>query len=113
MSAAKDDALWAELMDVAGGDPARAALVRSSLRSLAAGPTHSPLREMARDVLAGRSEFRAAALSDAYGPTFTTAFQTFCKHYERAPESKRREVVAKGNVILAKLRERLSQEESQ
>ncbi|GAA4619487.1 hypothetical protein GCM10023195_88150 [Actinoallomurus liliacearum] len=110
MSSAKDDALWAELMDVAGGDPARAALVRSSLRSLAAGPVHSPLREMAREVLAGRSGFRAAALSDAYSPSFTTAFQTFCKHYEQTAESKRREVVAKGNTILAKLRERLSEE---
>lgn len=105
-----NDALWAELMDVAGGDPARAALVRSSLRGIAAAPSQSALREMARDVLAGRSGFREAALSEAYGPTFTRAFHVFCSHYEQSSESKRREIVAKGNIILEKIRERLSEE---
>src|SRR5690348_8113189 len=59
-------ALDAEMHDIARGDPDRYRLLLESLRRLAEGVAGPDLREMAREVLAGRLTLRRAVLSGAY-----------------------------------------------
>lgn len=90
-----DDAL----LDMAGGDPALAKLVRASLERLRDGAGDERLQELARDVLAGRTDLRSAASNDTYGDVFADQFrrlrewrdQIGDEEYERrATEAQRR-----------------------
>jgi hypothetical protein len=103
-----NDDVWAEFMDVAGGDPARAAVIRMSLRKLAMGTSGDLLKEMARSVLSGRVGFREAVASDVYGPAFGEGFGKFWAKHERLPEARRKKTVAEGTAQLGKIRARLA-----
>jgi hypothetical protein len=67
-----------ELIGMAGGDPALAALVRAALQHIrddAGNSEDGQLREIARDVLEGRASLRYAAGSNAYRAAMLEAFQ--------------------------------------
>jgi hypothetical protein len=103
-----EDPVWAEIMDVAGQDPARAVVVGLALRRLASGAKGELLKEMAESVLSGRISLRQAVASDAYGEAVTKGFDRFWSRYERLSESQRRRAVEKGDAQLHRIRTRLA-----
>lgn len=103
-----EDPAWAEIMDVAGRDPARAVVIGLTLRRFASGASGELLKEMADAVLSGRVSLRQAAASDAYGQAIATGFDRFWSRYERLSESQRRRAVEAGDAQLARIRTRLA-----
>jgi hypothetical protein len=99
--------VWAEIMDVAGQDPARA-VVSLTLRRLASGTKGDLLKEMAESVLSGRTSLRQAAASEAYGQAIETGFDRFWSRYERLSEAQRRRAVEEGDAQLRRIRTRLA-----
>ncbi|MDI6101708.1 hypothetical protein QLQ12_24100 [Actinoplanes sp. NEAU-A12] len=77
--------------DVAG-DPRKAELLRMSLDRIAEGPD-GPLREMAREVLAGRADLRAATREAAYGDELSKAFGRFWGDYQAMSPAERDQLV--------------------
>ena len=77
--------------DIAG-DPRRARLLRMSLERIADGPD-GPLREMAREVLAGRADLRAATREAAYGDEIGRAFTRFWGDYQAMSPDERDRLV--------------------
>lgn len=104
----REDPAWAEIMDVAGQDPARAVVVSLTLRRLASGASGELLKEMADGVLSGRISLRQAVASDAYGEAVTKGFDRFWSRYERMSESQRRRAIEKGDAQLRRIRTRLA-----
>jgi hypothetical protein len=102
------DPAWAEIMDVAGQDPARAVVLSLSLRRLATGASGELLAEMAQAVLSGQVSLRQAAASQVYGDAFAKGFSRFWARYERMTESERRRAIEKGNAQLRQIRARLA-----
>jgi hypothetical protein len=100
--------VWAEIMDVAGQDPARAVVVSLALRRLASGAKGELLKEMAESVLSGRTSLRQAAASDAYGQAIATGFDRFWSRYEGLSEAQQRRAVEKGDAQLRRIRTRLA-----
>jgi hypothetical protein len=64
-----------ELLDMAGGDPALAKVVRASLERLRDGAGDEAMRELARDVLDGRISLRSVASTRAYEDVFLDQFR--------------------------------------
>jgi hypothetical protein len=93
-----------ELIDLAGGDPARLRVLRDSLTTLADGPNQI-LREMSRGVLNGEMSLRNAADSDAYGRELGTAFDEFWIEYRAMTGEERDELAALGQRQLDEARE--------
>lgn len=93
------------LRDLAGGDEARAELLRASLGRLASGAAGELLQEMARDVLAGRIALRQALTSDAYGSDFVDGFTRFWERYEKLAPSRQQKLIRAGEAYLDTLRE--------
>lgn len=69
------------LLDIAGGDPARAAVLRRQLELLA-DRGDEKLREMAHAVLHDGAPLRDLALSEAYGNELGAAFDHFWIRYQ-------------------------------
>ena len=65
------------LRSVAGGDPALARSLRDHLHTLADHGSTSAWRELAREVLAGRTDLRDAVRSSAYADCTRDAAQQF------------------------------------
>lgn len=103
-----EDPAWAEIMDVAGRDPARAVVISLTLRRFASGVSGELLKEMADAVLSGRIGLRQAAASDAYGQAIATGFDRFWSRYEHLSESQRRRAVEAGDAQLRRIRTRLA-----
>jgi hypothetical protein len=87
------------LLDPAGGDPARARMLRENLARLADGPDLQ-LREMSRAVLRGELSLRSAALGDTYGAALGRAFAAFWAHYQELEPEEREELAAIGRANL-------------
>jgi hypothetical protein len=64
-----------ELLDIAGGDPALAKVIRASLERLRDGAGDKRMQELARDVLDGCVELRSVASTSTYGDVFAHQFQ--------------------------------------
>lgn len=73
--------------DIAG-DARSARLLRLSLTKIADGPD-GPMREMAREVLAGRADLRAAIREPAYGDELGKAFGRFWNDYREMSPAER------------------------
>jgi hypothetical protein len=101
-----DDAWAAEetIREVAHGDPGRVRLLRKSLRALAEGAGGPALREMARDVLAGRIGLRDAALSSYYGAELLPHAERSIERWQGLTEQERTRLVASGAAAMEKLR---------
>ncbi|MFC0006579.1 hypothetical protein [Micromonospora siamensis] len=98
-----DDDLHRDLTRMAGS-PAVAEEVRRGLRRLADGAASPELAEMARDVLAGRVNVRAAAGSEALADQMSEAIGRFQQWQAELTEEE-------GEQFLADARARLGREE--
>jgi hypothetical protein len=78
------------------GDPARARRLRRSLETLADRGGDPAVREMAREVLAGRLSLREAANVPAYGEAMRQGMQKGLRAYAAMSESERREAEEEG-----------------
>ncbi|MFM9366660.1 hypothetical protein [Streptomyces sp. Da 82-17] len=90
-----------ELLDMSQGDPAQARLLRKSLETLAAGHGGDALKEMARDVLAGRSSLREAANVSAYSEQLIEQARPMAEKWASMSELEREEVAAEGRRAIA------------
>jgi hypothetical protein len=79
------------LSDVAG-DPRLARVLRTSLTRIADGPD-GPMREMAREVLAGRVDLRTALREPAYGEQLGAAFGRFWGDFQTMSPDERDRLV--------------------
>lgn len=82
-----------DLDEIAGNDPHRLKALRDSLNQLADSPQQE-LRELTRAVLTGEVALRTAALSSAYAPALSNAFDAFWTHYSNLSPDERRELEA-------------------
>ncbi|MGW5365531.1 hypothetical protein [Actinopolymorpha pittospori] len=86
------------------GDPARARLLHRALEVLAVDETRPALRDFARDVLQGRMEVRAAALSSAYAEALGADVRHFVGAYRALSAAERAERVTLAQRYLETLR---------
>lgn len=86
------------------GDPGRARLLQRALAVLAVDETRPALRDFARDVLQGRMEVRAAALSSAYTEALGADVRRFVGSYRALSAAERAEQVALAQGYLETLR---------
>jgi hypothetical protein len=93
-----------ELLDVSRGDPGRARMLRESLRRLADHGEQPELREMARDVLAGRTTLRAAMQAQAYRGPLGEQVTKFLDWYRNLSPEERTRQEAAGRQQLDRLR---------
>jgi hypothetical protein len=82
-----------QFLDLTEGDVGLAKLLHASLQRLRDGVAGDDLREMARDVLDGRTDLRQVAASEAYGPALTGHFHRF-KEWEQGLDPEERERLA-------------------
>ncbi|GEM_PF-5365809 len=82
------------------GSPALARTVKKSLDQLAHGAAGAELAEMARDVLAGRTDLRTAARVPAYTEPLTTALDGFRHWYDSLSPQERDQVIAEARAQL-------------
>jgi hypothetical protein len=99
-----DDAVAAELLEVSRGDPGRARLLRESLRRLADQGDQPELRELARDVLGGRTTLRAAMESPAYRGALGQRMDAFLDWYRKLSPEERKAQEKAGREQLDQLR---------
>ncbi|MEV6545014.1 hypothetical protein [Streptomyces sp. NPDC051665] len=80
----------ADLMNITGGDQARARSLRKALQKLADDRApDDPLREMAREVLSGRTGLREAARVPAYAEALGDRMvQGFREHDSLSPDER-------------------------
>ncbi|MGX9888696.1 hypothetical protein [Streptomyces sp. NPDC002276] len=80
----------ADLMDITGGDQARARSLRKALQKLADdNAPDDPLREMARDVLSGRTGLREAARVPSYAEALSDRMVQGFREYDRLSPDER------------------------
>jgi hypothetical protein len=100
-----------DLVDIAGGDRARARLLQESLRRLADGAGGADLREVARDVIDGRVDRRAAMLSASYSNAIQEKTQAFAAWFNDLTPEEREAQAAMGRETLMKVREQIDRDE--
>ena len=66
-----------QFLHLTEGNAGLAKLLQAGLERLRDGAAGTDLQEMARDVLAGHSDLRQIAATDAYGPMLLDSFQRF------------------------------------
>ncbi|QNS03765.1 hypothetical protein [Streptomyces xanthii] len=100
-----------DLMDLTGGDQARARALRASLQRLAdERAPDDPLREMAREVLRGRVGLREAARIPAYAEALGERMTRGLREYELLSPDERSEQQAAARRHLADLRDEIERE---
>ncbi|MGB2569278.1 hypothetical protein ACPFP2_12615 [Micromonospora citrea] len=80
-----------QFLDITEGSRGLAKLLHTSLRRLSDGVAGDDLQEMARDVLAGHTDLRQIAASDAYGNQLLDRYHHF-RQWEQSldPEERQR-----------------------
>ena len=78
-----------ELLDLAHGNRGQANLVAGVLRQLADQDLEPDLREMAHEVLDGRTTLRKAVTSGAYSAALTPQLDAFLQWYRQAGPEER------------------------
>lgn len=99
-----------ELLDMSQGDPAQAKLLRKSLETLAAGHGGDALKEMASDVLAGRSSLREAANVSAYSDQLIEQAAPMAEKWASMSEAERDAAAAEGRRLIAAEQEEIDEE---
>ncbi|NBE51346.1 hypothetical protein GUY60_07895 [Streptomyces sp. YC537] len=92
------------------GDPAQAKMLRKSLETLAAGHGGDALKEMAQDVLAGRSSLREAANVSAYSDQLIEQARPMTDKWVSMSEAERDAVAAEGRRAIAAEQEQIDEE---
>lgn len=92
----------ADLMNITGGDRARARSLRKALQKLADDHApDDPLREMAREVLSGRTGLREAARIPAYAEALGDRMVQGFREYDRLSPGERAGQAAAAQAYLA------------
>ncbi|MFG3703579.1 hypothetical protein ACGF7U_02415 [Micromonospora sp. NPDC047670] len=79
-----------QFLDITEGSRGLAKLLHTSLRRLSDGVAGDDLQEMARDILAGHTDLRQIAASDAYGSHLLDRFHHF-REWEQSLDPEERE----------------------
>ena len=104
----------ADLMDITGGDQARARALRKSLQKLADGRApDDPLREMAREVLSGRMGLREAARIPSYAQALGERVSHGFREYSNLSPEERKDQEARARAYLAKQKAEIEEERRQ
>jgi hypothetical protein len=99
-----------ELLDMTRQDPAQARLLRKSLEQLASGRGGDALKEMAQDVLAGRSSLRDAARVTAYSEEILTQASPMTERWAALSDAERAELAAEGERQIAATQAEIDEE---
>ncbi|MET7483182.1 hypothetical protein [Streptomyces sp. NPDC005538] len=101
----------ADLMDITGGDQARARSLRKALQTLAHDRApDDPLREMAREVLNGRTGLREAARVPAYAEALGDRVARGFREYNSLSPEERGNQEAAARAYLAEQQEEIEAE---
>ncbi|SCG53077.1 hypothetical protein [Micromonospora humi] len=88
-----------QLLDLAEGENGLAKILHASLERLRDGAAGTDLQEMARDVLAGHTDLRQIAVTDAYGPMFLDQFHRFKEWEEHLDPDERRRLTDEATAV--------------
>ncbi|MEV0092323.1 hypothetical protein [Streptomyces sp. NPDC050738] len=99
-----------ELLEMTRQDPAQARLLRKSLEELSSGRGGDALKEMAQDVLAGRSSLRDAARVSAYSEEILTQAAPMTARWAALSEAERAELAAEGERQIAAAQAEIDEE---
>jgi hypothetical protein len=99
-----------ELLEMSQGDPAQARLLRKSLETLAAGHGGDTLKEMAQEVLSGRTGLREAANVSAYSDQLIEQATPMLEKWDSLSEAQREELAAEGRREIEAEQDRIDEE---
>ncbi|MFG2782649.1 hypothetical protein ACGFY7_33020 [Streptomyces prunicolor] len=103
----------ADLMDITGGDQARARSLRKALQKLADDRApDDPLRELAREVLSGRTGLREAARVPAYAEALGDRMVQGFREYDSLSPGERVDQEAAARAYLAEQAAEIEEERS-
>jgi hypothetical protein len=102
---ANRDRVDADLLALTHGDPARARVLREALQHLRRD-NQPELRELAEEVLAGRTRVRAAMLSDTYAGALAERREAFVDWYKQLSPAELQQQRDEARAQLDELRER-------
>ena len=103
----------ADLMNITGGDQTRARSLRKALQKLADDRApDDPLREMAREVLSGRTGLREAARVPSYAEALGDRMVQGFREYDRLPLDERVNQEAAARAYLAEQTAEIEEERS-
>jgi hypothetical protein len=91
-----DEAVERGLREITHDDRGTTRLLRDSLRRLADQDGATELRDLARDVLAGRTTLRQAALSEAYGPALFRRGGEYARRFRELDADERERLAEEG-----------------
>ncbi|MGW0560769.1 hypothetical protein ACWDZ4_09040 [Streptomyces sp. NPDC003016] len=91
-------------------DPARARVLRKSLEELASGRGGDALREMAQEVLSGRTSLRDAVNVSAYSEQLVAQAAPMAEKWAALSEAEREALAAEGERSMAEEQSRIDEE---
>jgi hypothetical protein len=95
-----------QFLDLTEGNRGLAKLLHTSLTRLRDGVAGNDLQEMARDVLAGHTDLRQIAATDAYGETFLGSYHRFRDWEQNLDPEERQRVADQASNLAAELNTR-------
>ncbi len=99
-----------EFLEMSGQDPAQARVLRKSLEELASGRGGEALKEMAREVLSGRSGLRDAVNVSAYSDQLVAQAAPMAEKWAALSEAEREALAAEGERSIAEEQNRIDEE---
>ncbi|WP_435055194.1 hypothetical protein [Micromonospora aurantiaca (nom. illeg.)] len=88
-----------QLLDLTEGNAGLAKLLHAGLERLREGVAGADLQEMARDVLAGHSDLRQIAATEAYGPMLLDRFHRFKEWEENLDPDERQRLADEATAV--------------
>jgi hypothetical protein len=92
-----------QFLDLTEGDPGLAKLLHASLTRLRAGVAGDGLQEMARDLLAGHTDLRQIAATDAYGGDLLDRYHRFKDWEQNLDPDERQRITNQATELAADL----------
>ncbi|MBT2505935.1 hypothetical protein J7I98_08515 [Streptomyces sp. ISL-98] len=99
-----------EFLEMSGQDPAQARVLRKSLEELASGRGGDALKEMAREVLSGRTSLRDAVNISAYSDQLVAQAAPMAEKWAALSEAEREALAAEGERSMAEEQGRIDEE---
>ncbi|WP_274561974.1 hypothetical protein [Streptomyces spiramyceticus] len=99
-----------EFLEMSGQCPAQARVLRKSLEELASGRGGDALKEMAREVLSGRTSLRDAVNISAYSDQLVAQAAPMAEKWAALSEAEREALAAEGERSMAEEQGRIDEE---
>ncbi len=99
-----------EFLEMSRQDPAQARVLRKSLEELASGRGGEALKEMAQEVLSGRSGLRDAVEVSAYSDQLVAQAAPMAEKWAALSEAEREALAAEGERSMAEEQARIDEE---